>query len=45
FFVLAPAAAAPTGFFGGPLGTGGIIAIVVVVIVLIGGLVFGLRRE
>jgi len=44
FTVLAPAAEAPTAF-GGPLGTGGIIAIVVVVIVLILGLVFGLRRE
>jgi len=44
FTVLAPAAAAPAGF-GGPLGTGGIIAIVVVVIALVCVLVFGLRRE
>ena len=45
FFVLAQPETTTTGFFGGPLGTGGIIAIVVVVIVLIVGLVFGLRRE
>ena len=44
FFVLAPPEA-PITAFGGPLGTGGIIAIVVVVIALVCGLVFGVRRE
>jgi len=43
FFVLAPEA--PITAFGGPLGTGGIIVIVVVVIALVCGLFFGLRRE
>ena len=42
FTVLAPAA---TGFFAGGLGTGGIIAIVVIVIALILGLVLILKRE
>jgi hypothetical protein len=46
FFVLAEQEIPPTAAgIGGPLGTGGIIAIVVVVIVLVCGLVFGLRRE
>jgi len=47
FFVLAePEAPAPTAAgIGGPLGTGGIIAIVVIVILLIGGLMFVLRKE
>jgi len=47
FFVLAePETPAPTAAgIGGPLGTGGIIAIVVIVILLIGGLMFVLRKE
>ncbi len=44
FTVLVPPTEAAVGF-GGPLGTGGIIAIVVVAIALVCGLVFGLRRE
>ena len=45
FTVVALPAAEEVGFWGGPLGTGGIIVIVVIAIVLALGLIFGLRRE
>ncbi|GAI70777.1 unnamed protein product, partial [marine sediment metagenome] len=45
FTVVALPTAAEAGFLGGPLGTGGIIAIVVAAVALALGLVFVLRRE